>query len=169
MDMITILREHAFWLYSSHVNDSQLICVFGNVIFSSSSVCLSSCSSNLHSYARPLPKALSPPGGHCRERQRSRVELLFNCILKNIHIYEVFTAWRLFVWHMMMFHVSTEEQWKRICNVNQIFSVWWWGYGLEFLLATRSLALLSQRWNRRHSYVRTQKQYYKKYQKIIYK
>ncbi|XP_033471084.2 HMG box-containing protein 1-like isoform X2 [Epinephelus lanceolatus] len=43
---------------------------------SSSSVCLSSTSSNLHSYARPPPplpsSTLSPPRGHGRERRRSR-------------------------------------------------------------------------------------------------
>ncbi|XP_070848715.1 HMG box-containing protein 1-like [Chaetodon trifascialis] len=43
---------------------------------SSSSVCLSSTSSNLHSYARPPPllpsSTMSPPRGHGRERRRSR-------------------------------------------------------------------------------------------------
>lgn len=43
---------------------------------SSSSVSLSSPSGNLHSYARPPPslpsRALSPPKGQCRERQRNR-------------------------------------------------------------------------------------------------
>ncbi|CAJ1054261.1 HMG box-containing protein 1-like [Xyrichtys novacula] len=42
---------------------------------SSSSVCVSSTSSNLHSYARPPPSppsSMSPPRGHGRERRRSR-------------------------------------------------------------------------------------------------
>ncbi|KAA8579958.1 hypothetical protein FQN60_005493, partial [Etheostoma spectabile] len=46
------------------------------VIFSSSSVCLSSASSNLHSYSRPPPphpsSTLSSPTGHGRERRRTR-------------------------------------------------------------------------------------------------
>lgn len=40
---------------------------------SSSSACPSSCSSNLHSYARAVPRTVSPSSGH--RSQRSRVEL----------------------------------------------------------------------------------------------
>lgn len=49
-------------------NTTRITQVF-NVAFSSA--CLSSCSSNLHSYARPMPRSMSPPGG--RYSQRSRV------------------------------------------------------------------------------------------------
>lgn len=48
------------------------------VTFSPPAVCLSSTSTNLHSYARPPPPlpsgTVSPPRGHVRERRRSRVE-----------------------------------------------------------------------------------------------
>lgn len=50
-------------------NTTSVTQVF-NVAFFSSSACLSSCSSNLHSYARPVPRSTSPPGGHYSQRSR---------------------------------------------------------------------------------------------------
>lgn len=35
-------------------------------------------------------------------------------------------------------------------GVNQVLSVWWWRYRMEYLLATHSLALLPQRWDVTH-------------------
>ncbi len=68
-----------------------------SVIFSSSSVCFSSTSSNLHSYARPPPPlpstALSPPGGHGRERRRSRVEPTFICVLSLLYRRSLSLMW----------------------------------------------------------------------------
>lgn len=65
--IMQVLNVRRPWQWSEH-------CFFGT-LFSSSSNCLSSCSSNLHSYARPVPRRVSPPGGHYS--QRSRVDLMF--------------------------------------------------------------------------------------------
>ncbi len=141
------------------------------VIFSSSLNCSSS-TSNLHSYARPPPplpsSSLLPPRGNGRERQRSRVEIMFSyflqilkqgvllswklciCELLCVCVCVVFlsaSVWKLFfTLTMLLHHVSTEEQWMWLCSVNQVLFVWWWRHGLERLLATHCLALLSQRW-----------------------
>lgn len=68
-----VLNVRRSWQWSEH-------CFFGTVFFSSSA-CLSSCSSNLHSYARPVPWSVSPPGG--QYSQRSRVDLTFTIIIPN--------------------------------------------------------------------------------------
>lgn len=95
-----ILETKTVFVCNSTIEALMLLCIIrakngalcchlrACVIFSSSSVSLSSPSGNLHSYARPPPslpsRALSPPRGQCRERQRNRVGLMFTGCNKSV-------------------------------------------------------------------------------------
>lgn len=78
---------------------------------SSSWACPPSSSSNLHSYARAVPRSVSPPGG--RRRQRSRVALRFTAIFRSTKNQQISNP----------SPSPIEEQRVRLCSVHQVLPV----------------------------------------------
>ncbi|XP_074554230.1 HMG box-containing protein 1-like isoform X2 [Halichoeres trimaculatus] len=101
---------------------------------SSSPVCLSSTSTNLHSYARPPlspPRVRSPPRGHGRERRRSRSSECGSAVSTRSSLSEDEDmgwsfSWPPTAWHCFLkgthlrFHSGSNVEWQDIEDLDSV-------------------------------------------------